>query len=174
MVLWFIHYYESFCHSQLKIFQFFFMDRVDCVVLNTYITILQCLPLWSWITVCNEMTIPEYMLCSVNVWLFYMRLYKFVKALRHKLDKLELLWRAATHDIVVRYSPWIIALEIWSFLGLNYVSIHCHAIISKDLRFRLVKQLRPDNFRFTDRRFHNRVRVNGVNLSQGSIKLGSS
>ena len=61
--------------------------------------------------------------------------------------------------------------ERWSFLGLNYVSIHCHVVISKDSRFRLVKQLRPDTFRFIDRRFQNRVRVNGVNLNQGSVKL---
>ena len=61
--------------------------------------------------------------------------------------------------------------ERWSFLDLNYVPIHCHVVISKDSRFRLVKQLRPDTFRFIDRRFQNRVRVNGVNFSQGSMKL---
>ena len=69
--------------------------------------------------------------------------------------------------------PRIITLER-SFLGLNYVSIHCHVVISEDSRFQLLKQLRPDNFRFTDRRFLNGVRINGVNLSQGGIKLGSS
>ena len=61
--------------------------------------------------------------------------------------------------------------ERWSFLGLNYVSVYCHVVISKDLRFRLVKQLRPDTFRFVRRRFQNRVRVNRVNLNQGSMKL---
>ena len=61
--------------------------------------------------------------------------------------------------------------ERWSFLGLNYISIHCHVVISKDSRFRPIKQLRPDTFRFIDRRFQNRVRVNGVNLNQGSMKL---
>ena len=61
--------------------------------------------------------------------------------------------------------------ERWSFLDLNYVSIHCHVVIGKDSRFRPVKQLRPDTFRFIDRRFQNRVRVNGVNLNQGSMKL---
>ena len=66
--------------------------------------------------------------------------------------------------IVAQYSPWIIILESMSFLDLNYVSIHCHAVISKDLRFRLIKQLRPDTLRFTDRRFQNRVRINGTNL----------
>ena len=61
--------------------------------------------------------------------------------------------------------------EKWSFLGLNYVTVHCH-VISKDSRFRLVKDLRPDSFGFIDRRFQNRVRVNEVNLNQGSMKLG--
>ena len=61
--------------------------------------------------------------------------------------------------------------ERWSFLGLNYVSIHCHVVISKDSRFRLVKQLCPDTFRFIDQRFQNRVRVNGVNLNKRSMRL---
>ena len=100
------------------------MDRVACVVLNTNITIFQCLPVLSWITVYDEMTIPEYTCRYFTV-----------------------------------------------FLGLNYVSIHCHVVISKDSRFRLVKQLRPDTFRFIDQRFQNRVRVNEVNLNQEIIKL---
>ena len=61
--------------------------------------------------------------------------------------------------------------ERWSFLGLNYVSLHCHVFISKDSRFRLVKQLRPETFSFIDQRFQNRLRVNRVNLNQGSMKL---
>ena len=61
--------------------------------------------------------------------------------------------------------------ERWSFLSLNYLTVYCHVVISKDSRFRLVKKLCPDTFRFINRRFQNRVRVNGVNLSQGSMKL---
>ena len=61
--------------------------------------------------------------------------------------------------------------ERWSFLSLNYDSAHCHVVISKDYRLRLVKKLRPDSFRFIDRRFQNRVRVNELNLNQGSMKL---
>ena len=63
-----------------------------------------------------------------------------------------------------------------SVLGLNYVAINCHVVISKDSRFRLVKQLRSDTFRFTDRdrRFQNRIRINGASLSEGSIKLDLS
>ena len=61
--------------------------------------------------------------------------------------------------------------ERWSFLGLNYVSLHCHVVISKDSSFRLVKQLRPDTFRFIDQRFQNRVRVDRVNFSQGNMRL---
>ena len=49
-------------HPLLRvIFQFFFIDRGGCVVLNTYITILQCLPLCGSITVYNKMAISEYM-----------------------------------------------------------------------------------------------------------------
>ena len=73
-----------------------------------------------------------------------------------------------------QFVMWIlncVISERWLFLGLNYISIHCHVVINKDLRFRLVKQLRPDTFRFIDRRFQNRVRVNGVNFNQGSMKL---
>ena len=61
--------------------------------------------------------------------------------------------------------------ERWSFLGLNYVSVHCHVVISKDSRLRLVEQLLPDTFRFINQHFQNRVQVNGVNLNQGSMKL---
>ena len=53
------------------------------------------------------------------------------------------------------------ALKRRSSLGLNYVSIHCHVVISIDSIFRQVKKLSPDTSRFTDRRFQNRVRING-------------
>ena len=45
----------------VKNFLIFPLDWADYVVLSTNITILQYLPLWSWITVYNEITIPKYM-----------------------------------------------------------------------------------------------------------------
>ena len=154
------------------------MDRVDWVVLNSNIIVLLCLSVWSWITVYNEMTSRkhvhvQWMLSSftygcTNLWKPYET--NWINLNNYNGIFTTNLWDILR--IAAQHSPRIITLER-SFHGFNYVSIHCH-VISKDSRFRLVKQLHPDTFRFTDRRFQNRVRINRVNLSKGTIKLGWS
>ena len=147
---------------------------------DTYISMLQCLPLWGWITVYNG---KNYSRLHVHVqWMFG----SFTYGCTNLWKPYETNWlNSNSYDgllttslwdilrIVAQYSPYIITPERRSFLGLNYVSIHCH-VISKDSRFKLVKQLRPDTFRFTDRRFQSTVRINRVNFSQGDIKFSSS
>ena len=57
------------------------------------------------------------------------------------------------------------------FSGFELRFLTWSRFISKDSTFRVVKQLRPDTFSFIDQRFQNRLRVNGVNLNKGSMKL---
>ena len=74
--------------------------------------------------------------------------------------------------IVARYSRRILWKEglSWAWSTLPYIV----TLSVKISRFRRVKQLRRDTFRFTKRRFQKRVRINEVNLSQRSVKLGTS